>query len=157
MHAHSRPSPSLLLPAPSHDLPHRVPTLLQHAVLAARAIVTASSSDEERARHLGYVGMCIGLGMTSGPFVGGEWCMHGGGIIRSYTVHRPWHDIRALCGRRVMHWGSYQGGEASRRSAGKQFHVFITPSDGAGACRLAPTLNACNTGFLSGICFGGGT
>lgn len=49
----------------------RLPTVLQHAILAARTIVTEMSSDEERARMLGYVGVAYGLGFTIGPAAGG--------------------------------------------------------------------------------------
>ncbi|GAX84191.1 hypothetical protein CEUSTIGMA_g11614.t1 [Chlamydomonas eustigma] len=49
----------------------RVPTLLQHAVLAARTIVTSASAASDRAKHLGYVGVCTGIGMTAGPMIGG--------------------------------------------------------------------------------------
>ena len=65
-------SSSLNIGYPSPLTSIRIPTLLQHAVLAGRAIVTSASSEADRARHLGYVGMCIGVGMTSGPFIGGE-------------------------------------------------------------------------------------
>ncbi|KAG2437841.1 hypothetical protein HXX76_005459 [Chlamydomonas incerta] len=49
----------------------RVPTVLQHAVLAARAIVTQLSSDGDRARVLGYVAVSYSVGFTVGPAIGG--------------------------------------------------------------------------------------
>ncbi|MEW5299978.1 MAG: hypothetical protein WDW36_002944 [Sanguina aurantia] len=49
----------------------RLPSVLQHAVLAARTIVTDSSSDEDRATVLGYVGMAMSVGFAVGPALGG--------------------------------------------------------------------------------------
>lgn len=49
----------------------RAATLLQHAALAARSIVTASTDHHSRALHLGYVSMCVGIGMSAGPIIGG--------------------------------------------------------------------------------------
>lgn len=49
----------------------RIPTILQQAVLAARTIVTAASTDEERARVIGYVGVAYGVGFAVGPALGG--------------------------------------------------------------------------------------
>jgi MFS family permease len=44
---------------------------MQHAVLAARTIVTAQSSEDERAALLGYIGASYGLGFALGPAAGG--------------------------------------------------------------------------------------
>lgn len=49
----------------------RLPSVLQHAVLAARTIATDSSSEEERASVLGYVGMAMSVGFAVGPALGG--------------------------------------------------------------------------------------
>eukprot|EP00197_Chlamydomonas_leiostraca_P013344 CAMPEP_0202880048 /NCGR_PEP_ID=MMETSP1391-20130828/34512_1 /ASSEMBLY_ACC=CAM_ASM_000867 /TAXON_ID=1034604 /ORGANISM="Chlamydomonas leiostraca, Strain SAG 11-49" /LENGTH=395 /DNA_ID=CAMNT_0049562493 /DNA_START=46 /DNA_END=1233 /DNA_ORIENTATION=- len=49
----------------------RLFTLAQHAVLAARTIVTAATGDEDRARLLGYVGVAYGVGFAAGPAIGG--------------------------------------------------------------------------------------
>ena len=49
----------------------RLPTLLQHAVLATRAAVAEASSEADRARLLGYVGLAYGVGMAAGPALGG--------------------------------------------------------------------------------------
>ncbi|GLI59275.1 hypothetical protein VaNZ11_001124 [Volvox africanus] len=49
----------------------RIPTVLQHAVLAARAIVTHLSSEADRARVLGYVAVSYSVGFMVGPAVGG--------------------------------------------------------------------------------------
>jgi MFS family permease len=49
----------------------RLTTLLQHAVLAARTIVTARTSDAARATSLGYVGAAYGVGFAIGPALGG--------------------------------------------------------------------------------------
>jgi MFS family permease len=44
---------------------------MQHAVLAARTIVTAQSPEDERAALLGYIGASYGLGFALGPAAGG--------------------------------------------------------------------------------------
>ena len=49
----------------------RLPTLLQHAVLATRAAVAEASSEADRARLIGYVGLAYGVGMAAGPALGG--------------------------------------------------------------------------------------
>jgi MFS family permease len=49
----------------------RLATLMQHAVLAARTIVTAQSPEYERAALLGYIGASYGLGFALGPAAGG--------------------------------------------------------------------------------------
>lgn len=49
----------------------RLPTLLQHAVMATRTAVGESSSELDRARLLGYVGVAYGVGMALGPVIGG--------------------------------------------------------------------------------------
>eukprot|EP00238_Polyblepharides_amylifera_P013547 CAMPEP_0196588044 /NCGR_PEP_ID=MMETSP1081-20130531/59395_1 /TAXON_ID=36882 /ORGANISM="Pyramimonas amylifera, Strain CCMP720" /LENGTH=357 /DNA_ID=CAMNT_0041910425 /DNA_START=331 /DNA_END=1404 /DNA_ORIENTATION=- len=49
----------------------RVPTLLQHGVLAARAIVTERTNESDRARMIGYVGLAYGVGFLIGPGLGG--------------------------------------------------------------------------------------
>ena len=49
----------------------RLPTVLQHAVLAARALITETSSDETRAQALGYIGFAYGIGLATGPTLGG--------------------------------------------------------------------------------------
>ncbi|EFJ52717.1 hypothetical protein VOLCADRAFT_102700 [Volvox carteri f. nagariensis] len=49
----------------------RIPTVLQHAVLASRAIVTQLSSEANRARVLGYVAVSYSVGFMVGPAVGG--------------------------------------------------------------------------------------
>lgn len=49
----------------------RLPTVMQHAVLAARALVAERTSDRDRARWLGYVGAAYAVGMALGPASGG--------------------------------------------------------------------------------------
>jgi MFS family permease len=49
----------------------RLPTLLQHAVMATRAAVAEASSEADRARLLGYIGVAYGIGMALGPALGG--------------------------------------------------------------------------------------
>ncbi|KAK3283158.1 hypothetical protein CYMTET_9134 [Cymbomonas tetramitiformis] len=49
----------------------RIPTLLQHAVLAARIIVTGRTNEMERAKTLGYIGLAYGIGFAFGPAIGG--------------------------------------------------------------------------------------
>lgn len=58
----------------------RVPTLVQHAVLAARTIVAQQSSEAERAAAMGYVGVAYGVGFA---LVGGglAWACTGSGEL----------------------------------------------------------------------------
>ena len=44
---------------------------LQHAVLAARAVVADYSDHKTRATKLGYIGLAYGLGFAVGPWLGG--------------------------------------------------------------------------------------
>lgn len=44
---------------------------MQHAMLAARTIATASCTPSERATVLGYIGASYGIGFAVGPAVGG--------------------------------------------------------------------------------------
>ena len=44
---------------------------MQHAVMAARALVSKCSDTRDRARMLGYVGVAYGIGFAIGPMVGG--------------------------------------------------------------------------------------
>jgi hypothetical protein len=48
-----------------------VPTVLQHAVLAARAHVALVVDERDLPRHLGYVSVAYGVGMLFGPAAGG--------------------------------------------------------------------------------------
>jgi OCT family organic cation transporter-like MFS transporter 18 len=50
----------------------KLPTVFQHAVLAARAFVSYSTSDELRSVYIGYVGVAYGVGMLVGPTLGGQ-------------------------------------------------------------------------------------
>jgi MFS family permease len=45
---------------------------MQHAVLASRTIITAQTTDAERATQLGYVGAAYGIGFAIGPALGGQ-------------------------------------------------------------------------------------
>jgi len=54
----------------------RIPTLLQHAVLAARTIVAENSLEVDRARMLGYIGLAYGVGLAFGPAFGGTISEH---------------------------------------------------------------------------------
>lgn len=49
----------------------QIPTIFQHAVLAARAYVSIATDEEDRARHMGYVMFAYGIGMIVGPTLGG--------------------------------------------------------------------------------------
>jgi len=49
----------------------RLPTVLQHAVLAARTIITDQTNEVDRARMIGYVGLAYGVGFLIGPGLGG--------------------------------------------------------------------------------------
>ena len=44
---------------------------MQHAVMAARALVSKGSDTRDRARMLGYVGVAYGIGFAIGPMAGG--------------------------------------------------------------------------------------
>jgi len=54
----------------------QVPTVLQHAVLAARAYVALATPDEARTRTLGFVSVAYGVGFVVGPTVGGLLSQH---------------------------------------------------------------------------------
>lgn len=49
----------------------QVPTVFQHAVLAARAYVAIASLPSDRTRHLGFIGLAYGVGVAVGPALGG--------------------------------------------------------------------------------------
>lgn len=55
----------------AHHAVCRLATVMQHAVLAARTIVTAACPPSERAAVLGYIGASYGVGFAVGPAVGG--------------------------------------------------------------------------------------
>ena len=48
-----------------------LPTVFQHGVLAARAFISLTSTDQQLARRIGYVGLAYGLGFVIGPALGG--------------------------------------------------------------------------------------
>jgi predicted MFS family arabinose efflux permease len=50
----------------------RVPAVLQHAVLAARVLVSLATPEGSRAIMLGYVGMAYDVGAVFGPALGGR-------------------------------------------------------------------------------------
>eukprot|EP01051_Picozoa_sp_SAG22_P015053 SAG22_NODE_1915_length_3318_cov_6.926996_4_plen_187_part_00 len=60
---------------PSKAVPFRavpqVPTLFQHAFMAATAFITAKTPPAERAHMLGFNGVAYGVGMLFGPAIGG--------------------------------------------------------------------------------------
>jgi predicted MFS family arabinose efflux permease len=70
---------------------------MQHAVLAARTLVTHSSSSEERAALIGRIGACYGLGFAVGPALGGllssvslpatAWAAAGGSLLALAIVY----------------------------------------------------------------------
>ena len=43
---------------------HRVPAVLELAPLCARVLITERSSEAARARLLGYIGVCVGVGIV---------------------------------------------------------------------------------------------
>ena len=47
-----------------------LPTVLQHAMLGARAFVTQSTPDADRARQMGFLKVAYGVGMVVGPTLG---------------------------------------------------------------------------------------
>lgn len=54
----------------------QLPTIFQHAVLAARAQVAISIPDADRAQYLGFVGFAYGIGFVVGPALGGLLSTH---------------------------------------------------------------------------------
>eukprot|EP00054_Salpingoeca_dolichothecata_P024683 m.169046 g.169046 ORF g.169046 m.169046 type:complete len:398 (+) comp25098_c0_seq5:225-1418(+) len=65
----------------------RLPTVLQHAVLAARAAVVARSADSaSRSAAIGYVGVAYGIGMVIGPSIGGYVGDHFGLAYTAYLA-----------------------------------------------------------------------
>ena len=59
----------------------QLPTVLQHAMLGARAFVTRASADAgpERAQQMGLLKVAYGVGMTVGPVLGGRLVVYAGG------------------------------------------------------------------------------
>ena len=49
----------------------RVPTILQHAMLASRIIVSEDAREKDRASALGYCMVAYGCGFAVGPALGG--------------------------------------------------------------------------------------
>jgi MFS transporter, DHA1 family, tetracycline resistance protein len=54
----------------------QVPTVLQHAVLAARGYVALSTPDDRRTQTLGYISVAYGVGFIVGPVLGGQLATH---------------------------------------------------------------------------------
>lgn len=49
----------------------QIPTIFQHAILAARAQISMEIDDVARPAYLGYVGVAYGIGFVVGPSLGG--------------------------------------------------------------------------------------
>jgi MFS family permease len=64
----------------------QIPTILQHAVLGARAAVTLASDESARARMLGLVSVAYGVGMVIGPAAGGILSNDGNYALVSYVA-----------------------------------------------------------------------
>eukprot|EP00753_Platysulcus_tardus_P003451 PLAT12456.9.p1 GENE.PLAT12456.9~~PLAT12456.9.p1 ORF type:complete len:436 (-),score=195.40 PLAT12456.9:75-1349(-) len=75
----------------------RLPTVFQHAVLGARAIISRHGSDEHRSTLLAYVGVAYGVGFAIGPAMGGRigeayslqtgaWLATGGSLISCVII-----------------------------------------------------------------------
>jgi len=54
----------------------RLPTMFQHAMLAARTLLMTECSFEDRALHLSFVGAAYGIGFAVGPALGGSLSKH---------------------------------------------------------------------------------
>ena len=67
----------------------RLPTLFQHAVLAARALATQRSSEAGRASAIGLVGVAYGVGFAAGPALGG-WLAGGRSPSASDLQRAAW-------------------------------------------------------------------
>jgi predicted MFS family arabinose efflux permease len=64
----------------------QIPTILQHAVLGARAAVTLASDESARARMLGLISVAYGVGMVIGPAAGGILSNDGNYALVSYVA-----------------------------------------------------------------------
>lgn len=75
----------------------RIPSLFQHAVLAARVVASLSTSEANRATTLAYIGVAYGVGAVLGPSVGGHvsalhgpqaasWIATAGSVVSMVTV-----------------------------------------------------------------------
>ena len=60
----------------------RVPTLVQHGVLAARAFASDVTTEADRAQAMGRTGLAYGLAMACAPILGGK-------IAKSYSLYLP--------------------------------------------------------------------
>jgi MFS family permease len=108
--------------------------VLQHAVLAARTIVTARSGEANRARLLGYVGVAYGVGFAVGPALGGllskhslqlgSWLATGGSLVSLALV---WALLREGARPRWAAAG------APGRAAARRCHGRCTGAAGAAA------------------------
>ena len=88
----------------------RIPTLLQHAVLAARVMMSVLSAESQRAAMLGYVGLAYGVGVVVGPALGGQasrlsvfapsWLAAAGSVLSFVLIAvylpRAFHDCTEL-------------------------------------------------------------
>ncbi|KXZ51909.1 hypothetical protein GPECTOR_11g37 [Gonium pectorale] len=121
----------------------RLPTVLQHAVLAARAIVTQLSSEDDRARVLGYVAVSYSVGFTVGPAIGGllssvslqfaAWVATLGSALSLATVLLLLPDLPQNTGAGHEHQPGAAAGNGSAHHAGEQRVAKDgTSSDGIG-------------------------
>jgi hypothetical protein len=86
---------------------HRLATLMQHAILAARTLVTHSCAVDERAALLGRIGASYGLGFALGPAVGGlmssvsltatAWAAAGGSLLAMGMVYLGLPEGMRVC------------------------------------------------------------
>jgi OCT family organic cation transporter-like MFS transporter 18 len=113
----------------------QLPTVLQHAVLAARAYVSLNASPAERAVQLGYVGVAYGVGMVAGPALGG--------VLGSISLRLP--AALATVGSLVSialllaapaHSHKHGRGEPERSGAGAAFSA--APASGASVSPQQP-------------------
>ena len=48
----------------------RLPAFLELGLLSTRTLVAQRTDDSQRAQYLGYIGVCLGLGLAVSPLLG---------------------------------------------------------------------------------------
>jgi OCT family organic cation transporter-like MFS transporter 18 len=132
----------------------QLPTVLQHAVLAARAYVSLNARPAERAVQLGYVGVAYGVGMVAGPALGG--------VLGSISLRLPAAvatvgslvSIALLLAAPAPSRQHGRRGEPERSGAGAA--VSVAPASGVSVSPQQPPRAACAVGAAEKIHAGAG-